>query len=167
MKRFVLIVLAAIALFGCKEDDNNDPVKVKQIEIDGREYEIRYAKYFDGFYEFIGEDCLCLHIELLLNGENTGAGMTVEISKTLLGRQIPVSPSDTFWFFHAGTGQKNFSIESTYPAEKFENRKGWFYVDYGKNEDEIIFEWEISDPGGDRTSTQGYIESVFERISEL
>ncbi len=163
-------MLAAALLCGCAKDDGNQPVdKENYIEMTGMEYELRSAKYFDGFYEFIGEECVCLHLEFSLNGENTGAGMTVEISKELLGRQITVAPSDTFWFFHAGTGKKgeNFSIESTYTAEKLGNRKGRFRVDYGDETDEIVFEWDITDANGNTTSTKGNIESVFERMSEI
>ncbi len=91
--------------------------------------------------------------------------MTVEMSKELIGTQIAILPSDTFWFFHVGTGRKRLSLESTYPPEKFENAKGWFTVDYGENEDDIVFEWDITDGSGSRTLTKGYIASAFERIS--
>ncbi len=169
MKRHILIIIAAVAICGCAKEDDGEPVvdKENNIEIDGRQYELRSAEYFDGFYEFVGEDCVCLHIQLLLNGENTGAGMTVEISKELLGTRIAIAPSDVFWFFHAGTGRQSFSVENTYPVEDFGNRTGWFFVDYGEDADEIVFEWEISNLSGDNISTRGYIESAFERISEI
>lgn len=167
MERFALIIFAAIAFCGCKKDNGPAVPKENYIEISGNEYEIRTAEYFDGFYEIIGEECVCLHIQLLLNGENTGAGMTIEMSKEFIGEKIPVSPSDKFWFFLAGTGRESFSIENTDTPEDFGDRKGWFCIDYGESPDEIVFEWEISNPSGERTATQGYIDTIFEKINEL
>ncbi len=132
----------------------------EQVKISGRSFEVQALHYFDGWYPFIKQDCVCLHIELV------GGGMTVEMARELLGEQIPFEPSEDFWFFHFGTNSagQNWQLQNDW-AEKFAGHSGWFSADYAPaenhNANHLVFEWELKN--GATTSTQGRISAIFER----
>ena len=157
------MLAAAIMLMSCEKEPQVTSTRENEVIIQEKYYEIRSAKYLDGYYDFIGEDCIRLHLQFTQNGETVGAGMTIEMSTTLLGEKVSIEPSESFWYFHVGTGRASLSLESTYEHEKFGTRSGWFTIDYGDKPDEIIFEWELLNNNGAVTTSEGYIREIFIR----
>lgn len=166
-------VMLGVLLSACSPDEPTptpdpytplpiEPVSQDSVLLAGKYYLPRALEYYDGFYDFIGKDCVVLHLEFIIDGTNPGAGMTVEISRELLGQTIEIAPSDKFWFFHVGTGRSYVMLQNDDTPFK-EDYTGHFLVDL--DGDKVFFEWQLS--GTDGIVTEGLLNEPFQRLEQL
>ncbi len=160
----LIFVLLAVALVSCeKEPKNNGDVPevpiAEGVRIWGSDYELEKGSYYSGYYEMLKQSCLVFHIEL-----TNPAGITVEISKDLIGKSVSFEQSNKFWFFAVGNGDGNF-ITLSHDRSNFVGYSGWFVVKADETSNKCELKFELLQNG--QKISDGNIAGVFQKISSL
>jgi hypothetical protein len=159
--RNLLLALFVFLIAACSKEDPHPPVPKpdSSVTILDLEYGLEKGSYYNGYYEFMKQDCLVFHMEL-----TTPAGITVEISKDLIGKKISFEPLDEFWFFSIGNGTGVFRAFENSKGD-FDTYSGWFIADVNERTNECLLEFELIRK--EELMASGKIIEVFERIDSL